>query len=156
MADVQTTYNQSQPILVEGQKVNGEEYNAVSRTVESAAGILFGKPAQRGSADLGVIAATAALTAVNFVGIVVRDLTVPATSPGKNPQYDTACVLTEGVIAVKVAEAVTPGAPALYDPATGLYHVSALAGRVAIPGARFDTTTAANGLAHLSLKTRAA
>lgn len=149
MADLQTSYSQNMPILVEGMKISGEEYNAISRTCESAGGILFGKPVQRGVADRGCIAADATMTPANFLGIALRDITVPATSPGKYPQYDELAVLTQGVVAVKVGEAVAPGGAALYDTATGLFMVTAGAGRVAVPQFEFDSTAAANGLAHL-------
>lgn len=148
MADVQTTYTQDQPILVEGMKVNGEEYNAISRSVETAAGILFGKPVQRGTADQGCIAGLLTMTSAQFLGIAVRDLTVPANSPGKYPQYDTATILTQGAIAVKVGEAVAPGDPVFFKPADGLYYNDAqTATAVAIPQFEFDSTTAINGLA---------
>lgn len=151
MADVQTTYSQQMPILVEGMKISGEEYNAISRTCESVGGILFGKPVMRGVADRGCIAATAGMTEANFLGIALRDITVPATSPGKYPQYDELAILTQGAIAVKVGEAVAPGDPAFYSPTTGLYFNDAAGGggAVAVPNFEFDSTTATNGLAHL-------
>jgi len=150
MADVQTTYVQDQPILVEGMKISGEQYNAISRVCESAGGILFGKPVQRGTADQGCIACVLTMTAAQFLGIAVRDVTVPATSSGKYPQYDTVTILTEGAIAVKVGEAVAPGDPVFYKPADGLYYNDAqTATAVAIPQFEFDSTTATNGLAHI-------
>lgn len=148
MADVQTVYNQTQAALVEGMKVDGTEYNAISRTCESAGGILFGKPVQRGTADRGCVAALATMTAAQFLGIALRDITVPATSPGKYPQYDEVSILTQGSIAVKVGEAVVPGDPVFYKPSDGLYYNDAqAAAAAAVPQFEFDSTTATNGLA---------
>lgn len=56
MATYQTTYSNSPAIGLAGQIANEEKCNKISRTVETAAGIAFGQPAFRGSADHGVVA----------------------------------------------------------------------------------------------------
>lgn len=56
MATYQTTYSNAPAKGLPGQVANSEPSNIVSRTVESAAGIAFGQPAFRGSADHGVVA----------------------------------------------------------------------------------------------------
>lgn len=53
---MQTVYNNTYAKGVPGQIANEEKYNAVSRTVETAAGIPFGAPAYRGAGDHGVVA----------------------------------------------------------------------------------------------------
>lgn len=53
---MQSTYLNGFVKGVPGQIANEEKYNAVSRTVETAAGIAFGAPAYRGSGDHGVVA----------------------------------------------------------------------------------------------------
>jgi hypothetical protein len=64
MGTYQTTYPDAPAIGLPGQIANEECCNTVSREVESAAGIEFGQPAFRGSADHGVVAGAAqALTA---------------------------------------------------------------------------------------------
>lgn len=55
MAFAQTTYGTAPAIGLPGLIANAELSNRVSREVESAAGIAFGQPAFRGSADHGVI-----------------------------------------------------------------------------------------------------
>ncbi len=55
MAFYQDTYGDEPAIGLPGQIANEERYNAISRTVESAAGIAFGQPAFRGSDDHGVV-----------------------------------------------------------------------------------------------------
>lgn len=148
MADVQTTYGESQPIAIEGAKVNGEEYNAITRVAEIA--IPFARPVMRGAADLGCLLATAAMTAVNFLGISVRDVSVRPSAGGGYPLRGNVTILTQGSIWVRVGEAVTPGGVPLYDTATGKFMVTAGAGRVALgAGWEFDSTAANNGLAIL-------
>lgn len=55
MATYQTLYSSAPAIGLDGQIANEEHCNKVSREVESAAGIAFGQPAFRGSADHGVV-----------------------------------------------------------------------------------------------------
>jgi hypothetical protein len=143
MATVQTTYSQTMPVGIVGQKVDGQEWNAITRVCETAAGIDFGKPVMRGAADLGCIAATAALAATNFLGISVRDVTIRPSAGNKYPQYGNVTIVSMGSIWGKVGEAVTAGQDALYDTATGVYMRTAGAGRVALPGWEFDSTALA-------------
>lgn len=55
MSIAQSTYGDTPAKGLPGQIANEEKCNKVSREVESAAGIAFGQPAFRGSADHGVI-----------------------------------------------------------------------------------------------------
>lgn len=55
MSTYQTTYGNAPAKGLPGQIANSELANVISRTVESAAGIAFGQPGFRGSADHGVI-----------------------------------------------------------------------------------------------------
>lgn len=59
MAIAQSTYGDAPAKGLPGQIANEEKCNKVSREVESAAGIAFGQPAFRGSADHGVVAGAA-------------------------------------------------------------------------------------------------
>lgn len=69
MATAQTTYGNAPAKGLPGQIANEEKCNKISRTVESAAGIEFGQPAYRGSADHGVIlGGTFAATGASAVG----------------------------------------------------------------------------------------
>lgn len=52
----QTTWGFDSAIGLPGQIANEEKYNGITRTVETAAGIAFGQPAYRGTADRGCIA----------------------------------------------------------------------------------------------------
>lgn len=65
MAIAQSTYGAAPAKGLPGQIANEEKCNKVSREVETVAGIAFGQPAFRGSADHGVVAGAAfAATAV--------------------------------------------------------------------------------------------
>lgn len=55
MAVAQSTYSTTLPVGLAGQIANGETSNRISRTIESAAGVGFGQPVFRGTADHGVV-----------------------------------------------------------------------------------------------------
>lgn len=55
MATFQNDYSTRRAIGLPGQVVSEEKSNRISRTVESAAGLLFGQPAFRGAGDHGVV-----------------------------------------------------------------------------------------------------
>lgn len=150
MADVQSTYVDRQPIGFEGQKVDGEEYNAITRVCETVAGIGFGRVVQRGAADQGCILGDATLTAANFLGLSLRDVSVRPSAGDKFPRYHNVPVLTDGSIWVRVGEAVAAGEAPLYDYAAQNFRKTAAAGRIALPaGWVFDTAAANGGLAKL-------
>lgn len=145
MADVQTAYSTRQQKGFVGQKVDGEEYNAVTRLVEDAAGLAFGKPVSRGAADNGALLMTAG-NAANFLGISVRDVSVRPSASDKYPQFGNCTILTSGSIFGKLDGACTPGAAVRFDTATGNYTAAAVAGTViALPAGWFFGETGANG-----------
>lgn len=150
MPDLQVTYPLRQPIGYEGQKVNGEEYNAITRVCETAAGINFGRVVLRGANELGCILADATMADALFYGISVRDVSVRPSAGDKYPQRGNVTILTQGAIFVKVGEAVAAGDAPLYDFAAGNFRKTAAAGRIALPaGWRFDSAAANGGLAIL-------
>lgn len=57
MAELQTTYSDTIAVGYAGMVANGETSNRITRTIEGAAGIGFGKAAYRGSGDHGCVAA---------------------------------------------------------------------------------------------------
>lgn len=145
MADVQTAYAQRQNKGFVGQKVDGEEYNAVTRLVEDAAGLAFGKPVARGTGDQGCALLTAG-NAANFLGISVRDVSVRPSAGDKYPQYGNATILTQGCIFGKLDGACTPGAQVRFDTATGNYTAAAAGGTViGLPAGWQFGETGANG-----------
>lgn len=156
MPALQTDYNTYLPIAYEGARANLEQWNSISRTVESAAGIGFGKVAVQGAGDHGCILPDASHTA--FVGITVRDQAVDAYSPGAAVPYApnlylqnrTAGIMTFGCIYVVASVQVAVGDPAFFVPATGLI-TNVSTGNIAIPRSRFDTSATANTLAILRI-----
>ena len=121
MPVVQSTYAETSATLTAGMIVDQQsDYNVISRIVENSAGINFGVAAYQGVADKGIIAADATETIVR--GITVRTTTKdPEQALNKYAQYDTASIMTRGVIAVAASVAVEAGEKAYYVPATGVF-----------------------------------
>jgi hypothetical protein len=143
---VQSTYSSSIAAGYAGMVKNGETSNRISRTIEDAAGIAFGKAAFRGTGDHGVTGTAGAAT---FMGVAIADAgQVPGVGGTADtvPQYGTVGLLLEGVIYVSVGVAVNDGDQAYVDASKNITNVSA--GGTAIP-AKFDATTAGAGIVPL-------
>lgn len=132
-----------------GMPANGEEGNRISRTVEDAAGLAFGKASFRGTGDHGVTGTPAAAT---FMGIVIADQGQVQASSSETvdtvPQYGTAALMIEGVIFVSAAVAVADGEQAYVTSAGLITNVST--SNTAIP-AKFDATISAAGIVPLRI-----
>ena len=143
MDPLQTTYADGMSRWVEGMipdmRTPGED---VSRNVETAAGIGFGKVAVQGTADRQIIVSAAATP---FVGITVLDTTQLQDS---YPQYATARVRTQGPIVVQASVAVDAGDLAYFVPATGV--ITNVATDNTLIG-KFETSTSGAGLAVVNL-----
>lgn len=143
MAVVQNTYSDTIASGFPGMVANGETSNRISRTVEDAAGIAFGKAAFRGTGDHGV---TATPTAGGFMGFTIADHGIQPLPGGVAadiyPQYATAALLALGSMWVIAGEAVTDGAQVYVTPGGAIVDTST--SNVIIPGWFFDDT-AANG-----------
>jgi len=151
---VQSSYNQNQRPAVEGMIANTEPKLLISRTIEDATGVGFGKVVQQGSADETCTAdlATSAMDAFKFLGVTVRDRSVRPETPNKFAQRESVQIMRKGVIWVTVAGAVAAGTDVTVTLATGvLGSASVGAGVVAIPGARWESSTSGAGLAKLRL-----
>jgi len=150
---LQETYADRQPTFVEGQKVDGEEYNAVTRLAEDAGGYGFGRPVMLGTRQDSALKLTVAGVA-KFLGVTVRDVTIRPSAAGNGDRYPkgaNSTILVQGSIAVRVSGAVNPGDPARFDVAGDRFTAAAVAGNVvALPaGWEFDTAAADGGLAKL-------
>ena len=147
---IQSTYADDYAKGFPGLVANGETSNRISRTVEDAAGIAFGKAVFRGAGDHGVTGTPAAGA---FMGITIADVgVVPTTVSGAvdtYPQYATAGLLNEGCIYVVAGEDVTDGAAA-YVTAGGAF-VDTSTSNTAIP-AVFDETVASGGIVRLRVR----
>jgi len=111
MPELQTSYATGPAEGYAGMVANGETSNRISRTVEDAAGIAFGKPVYRGSGDHGCTATVGTLA--TFLGWTIANAgmgPVAGQDADEYQQYDTASILTSGAIYVPVKGAVTDGA----------------------------------------------
>lgn len=125
----------------------------ISRTVEDAAGIGFGKPVKQGVAERGV---TGTVTGtLDILGLTVRNVATinDGVNIDKYTQYDGAGIMRKGVIWVKVTDAggVVAGDPVWMARATGLFSNADLGsgGSIRLAGARWESTGANNGLARM-------
>lgn len=149
---VQTSYAANIRPAVAGQRANMEPVDLLSRTVEDAAGVGFGKIVQQGAADNGCTGDLTGMTDQTFLGITVRDRSVRVETPNLFAENESAQIMRKGVIWVEVDAAVTPASVPTVTLATGAIGDAAVAaGIVAIPNARFETSTTAAGLAQLRL-----
>lgn len=132
---------------VEGALANEEPVDLISRTVEDAAGIGFGKAVVQGTLDNGckILAAGG-----KCLGVTVRQRNVSPYALNGNgfAKYDSARIMVQGVIWVVVSAPVVAGDPATFDNTTGKFSNT---GGVAVLNARFDTAAAADGIAQLRL-----
>lgn len=142
---------------VPGQIANEEKYNAVSRSVETAAGLGFGQPAYRGVDDHGCIVYAAS---AKFVGIAVKTIAPEAGPNGGTPIVDgypqraTAGLMTEGQMYVMAGATVADGDAVYWSTTTKRYtNVNT---DIAIPGAFFDTSGVNGGIVEISLAHRVA
>jgi len=129
-----------------GMVANGETSNRISRTVEDAAGIAFGKAVFRGAGDHGVTATPAAGT---FMGITIADagvLPTLTTAADIYPQNSTAGLLDEGEIFVTPSVNVADGDAVYVTPGGVFTNVST--SNIAIP-AKFDETVSSGGVVRL-------
>lgn len=155
---VQTTYNETIDAARAGQIVNEEPVVLISRTVADAAGVGFGKVVQEAATDGskdGQCTAdldTADMDAYTFLGITVRERSVRPETPNKFAQYESARIMRKGVIWVEVAGAVKAGEDVTVTLASGVLGTAGVtSGVVAIPNARWDSSTSGAGLAKLRL-----
>ncbi len=128
------------PAYTRGNRVNMEEWNAVSRVLESAVQLAFGVPVARGTKEKGCIAPVGA---GECIGISQACVTLPHEGDYYK-QYDTVSVIESGVVAVVAGSACTAGAPAFYNAAAnGGAGGWGNTGGVLIPGAQFTADAVA-------------
>jgi hypothetical protein len=153
MATYQTTYGNAPAKGLPGQIASEEKCNKVSRTVETAAGIAFGAPAQRGAGDHGA----AILSTGDFLGLAVLNPAVPPsdTLPDGYPQYFTGAFMTMGTMYVTAGATVAAGDAVYYVTGTGRYtNTSNTGANPAIPDAFFEEAGADGGIVQISLGLR--
>jgi hypothetical protein len=145
MAVVQSSYLTAYAAGYAGMIMNGEESNRISRTVEDATAIPFGKAVFRGATDHGCTLTPSA----NLLGITIANYAAPAVpatgaEADSYPQYSTAGILAQGVIWVVTSVAVTPGAQVYVTPAGLFTNVSS--SNTILTGWFFDATAGIGAL----------
>lgn len=149
MAVYQSTYDAVRPVGYAGMIANGETSNRISRTVEDATAIGFGKPVFRGTGDHGVTATPSAA----LMGITIANYAAPAVAAtgvqaDAYPQLSTAGILTQGVIWVQSSVAVADGDQAYVTSAGVITNVST--SNTILTGWFFQDTLSAAGLTRLA------
>lgn len=142
MAVVQSTYSERINPAVEGQVANETDYNIDTKTVETVAGIGFGRAVTQGTADKGVVLGG---QSEDFVGVSVRDVTLPAAQADKYARYDQAAVLNKGDVWLKPASSVVAGGPVHFSATTGVFNDTGDEGP--LEGARWMTSCDTDGIA---------
>lgn len=147
MAVNQTTYIDTPVPAYAGMVANGETSNRISRTIEDAAGIGFGKAAYRGAGDHGCTATPAANALLGFtIAHEVQGLLAGQTAD-TYAQYANVAIMTLGAIWVNTAVAVNDGEQVYVTPAGAI--TNSAAGNVAATGWFFDTSTSGADLARI-------
>lgn len=148
MAVVQNTYGEDIAPGYPGMVANGETSNRITRTIEDAAGIGFGRAAFRGAGDHGCTA-TPAAGALLGITIAHEALGIVAgQTPDVYPRYANVPIMALGVIWVTAGAAVADGEQAYVTPAGAFTNVST--SNVILPGWFFDTTAANGALVKLA------
>ena len=145
---VQTTYNSQLAPAYEGMIANSEPHRIVSKQVESAAGIGFGKVTVQGTADDQIRVSEVTrrfrgLTEASHIGGGLATL-------DSYEQYQTVPVMVEGVMWVMASVAVNPGDLVYYVPATGVL-TNVATSNTQIPNAIWESSTTGAGLAKVRL-----
>jgi hypothetical protein len=117
-----------------GRRVNMEEWNTITRTLEGATPVGFGAPVQRGTGDHGC----APYTNGDILGITEANQVLPHTND-EYQQYDNVAICESGVIGAEVSGAVSAGDEAAWNGTAKKWVVSST-DYAAIPGAYFETS----------------
>lgn len=145
---LQSSFGSTIPTGYPGMIANAEKQNRITRTIEDAGGIGFGKAAFRGAGDHGI---TATPTAGKFMGVSivdhgqVRRTGVAADTYG---QYENVPLLQRGTVCVLASASVADG-DAVYVTAGGLF-TNVVGANIPLPGWVFDTTVASGAIARIS------
>ena len=149
MPAIQTTYGTSIAPAYEGMIANSEPQTILSKQVETAGGIGFGKVCVQGTADDQIrvsetVRAFRGITVASHIAgnLVVSDAYVKG---------ETVPVMEEGVIWVMASVAVAVGDPVYYVPATGVL-TNVATSNTQIANAMWDSSTTGAGLAKLRLR----
>jgi len=150
----QTSYNLRHAKAFEGMIAEEVIPTLISREVEEAAGIAFGKPVVKGTGDNQIIVPNA-IGENNYVGIAVRDPAarlLSADGVDKYAQRDTALVMTKGIIWVRATGNVTAGSNVYVTEATAGLDDASGSNIFQIPNAKWLDTVTAGNLSRVELR----
>lgn len=129
-------FKQSLSAFAVGRRVNMEEWNGITRSLEGATALGFGVPAIMGTGKHSCLPLTAA--AQNVLGITEAVPTLPHTGDAY-AQYDNVAICESGVIGVLLGANVVKGAVARFDVTNKVWTGAAASATVlTIPGAEFE------------------
>lgn len=112
-------YRETPASYARGRRVNMEEWNTITRTLETDVQLKFGVPVQRGTGNHGCVP----FTSGDLLGITEANLVLP--HPGDYyTQYDNVAIMESGVIGVLVSGTVQPGDPAAYNAGNDTWGVA--------------------------------
>lgn len=143
MPIVQNTFANTIPEGLAGGIVNGEASNRITRTIEDAAGVGFGKAVFRGSGDHGCTKTPG----TPLLGITMVDhglVLLPGGTADTYPQYANVPICSDGNINVVAGANVADG-DAVYVTAAGVF-TNVSTSNTALPGWVFDATRASGAI----------
>jgi hypothetical protein len=151
MPAVQTTYPSVLTEAIAGAIVNGELLNKTSYTVSNAGGVPFGRPVSITASTNGKQChlTTAGDTTVAGFSIIDR---ANDSATDQYDQYDSAAVMTQGVMWVPTSVEVNPETDVVAVVAATGAVTNVAAGNILISGARFESEAGIGELVQLRLQ----
>lgn len=147
---LQNSYAATMAKGVAGALATMNDWDAVTKICETAAGIGFGVAVGRGSDDRGAVLGAASAAA--FLGISMRDVAREPGDSDKYPQYKNLSVLQRGVIWVVAGGDVADGADVTFVASTGVLSSAATSGtQFLVANAIWLDTVSSGGLARIRL-----
>lgn len=147
MPVLQNAYTENLAAGYPGMIANGETSNRITRTVESSAGVGFGRAVYRGTSDDGCTATVGTLA--TFLGFTVATSAVAPVAgqdADEYQQFDNATILTSGAIYVTVTGNVADGAAITVATANGALSSTAADASNIATGWIADQTITGGGL----------
>lgn len=145
-AVVQTVYSERMARGVPGLIADMTNYDTISRTVETAAGIGFGLAVCRGTNDKGIVLGG---TLAAFQGALIRDPTLEPGDEDAAQQYSVAGVMRKGTMWVTAGEAASAGDPVHFNGTTGAFLTAGEQGPIV--GAEWIDSVAAGEVGRIYL-----
>lgn len=146
---LQSSFGATIPVGYPGQIANSEHRNVITRTIEDAGGIGFGKAAFRGAGDHGVTATPSA----NFIGVTIVDhgqVRRTGVAADTYAQNDNVPVATRGTLKVLVGANVADGDPVYVTPAGVFTNVNGGGANFRAGTYVYDNTVASGGIATIT------